>query len=198
MRLRQNGRLFADNIFKCIYLNENFWILKRISLKHISYGLIDNMAALVQIIPLSNMAICTQNMQRTWGAIASATIVPRSYSSHHRFSMRGDLKHCWHTVCHISHNPLLRGILREGRKLTSISPVWGSLYINHIRTLFEVHHIRKSMSMEYDSTKHLVKKKLFQSKSYEVIGKTWAMYEDNDKSIDWWRLSQYKCAILSV
>ena len=27
MRPRQNGRHFADNIFKCIFLNENVWIL---------------------------------------------------------------------------------------------------------------------------------------------------------------------------
>ena len=45
---KQNGRHFADNIFKCIFLNENFWILDEISLKYVPSGLNDNMVALVQ------------------------------------------------------------------------------------------------------------------------------------------------------
>ena len=32
---RQNGRHFADDIFKCIFFNENFWILHNISLKYV-------------------------------------------------------------------------------------------------------------------------------------------------------------------
>ena len=50
LRLRQNGHHFTDNIFKCISLNEKFWILSKISLKYIPYGLIDNIGALVQVI----------------------------------------------------------------------------------------------------------------------------------------------------
>ena len=42
----------ADDIFKCIFLNENCWILNKISLKYVHYGLIDNMAALVEIMGL--------------------------------------------------------------------------------------------------------------------------------------------------
>ena len=49
LRLRQNGSHFEDNIFKCIFLNENFWILDKFSLKYVAQGLID-MAALVQIM----------------------------------------------------------------------------------------------------------------------------------------------------
>ena len=33
MRLRQNGRHFPDDIFKCIFLNENSCILMKISMK---------------------------------------------------------------------------------------------------------------------------------------------------------------------
>ena len=33
LRLRQNGRYFADDIFNCIFLNENVWILTNISRK---------------------------------------------------------------------------------------------------------------------------------------------------------------------
>ena len=50
LRPRQNGRNIADDIFKCIFLNENFSISNKISLKYVPWCLIDNMAALVQIM----------------------------------------------------------------------------------------------------------------------------------------------------
>ena len=50
LRPRQNGRHAADDIFKCIFLYENIWIPTKISLNYVPYGLIDNMAALVQIM----------------------------------------------------------------------------------------------------------------------------------------------------
>ena len=50
LRPRQNGRHFAYDIFKCIFLNENVWILFKISLKFVPGGLINNIPALVQIM----------------------------------------------------------------------------------------------------------------------------------------------------
>ena len=50
LRQRQNGRHLADNIFNCIFLNENAWIAIKIRLKFISKGPINNMSALVQIM----------------------------------------------------------------------------------------------------------------------------------------------------
>ena len=47
---RQNGRQIPDDIFKCIFLNENIWISINISVKFVAKGLIDNMAAFVQIM----------------------------------------------------------------------------------------------------------------------------------------------------
>ena len=47
---RQNGRHSADNLFKCIFLNENIWILINISLNFVPKGPINNIPALVQII----------------------------------------------------------------------------------------------------------------------------------------------------
>ena len=47
---RQNGRHFADDTFKCIFLNENVCILIEISLKCVPKGPINNMSALVQIM----------------------------------------------------------------------------------------------------------------------------------------------------
>ena len=55
LRPRQNGRHFADEVFKCILLNENVWIPIKISLKFVPQGLINNIPALVQI-----MAWCRQ------------------------------------------------------------------------------------------------------------------------------------------
>ena len=47
---RQNGRHFADDIFKCIFLNENLWISIKISLKFVPKGPINNIPALVQVM----------------------------------------------------------------------------------------------------------------------------------------------------
>ena len=43
----QNGCHFADDIFRCIFMNENFWILIKDSLKFVPKGAIDNNPALV-------------------------------------------------------------------------------------------------------------------------------------------------------
>ena len=49
LRPRQNGRHFAGDISQCIFMNENFRISHRIPLKHVPYGLINNISALVQM-----------------------------------------------------------------------------------------------------------------------------------------------------
>ena len=48
LRPRQDGRHFPNDIFKCIFLNENVWI--SISLKFVPKGPINNIPALVQIM----------------------------------------------------------------------------------------------------------------------------------------------------
>ena len=47
LRLRQNGRHIADDIFKFISLNENGWILIKSTMKFISKGPVNNIPALV-------------------------------------------------------------------------------------------------------------------------------------------------------
>ena len=42
-----NGRHFPDDIFKCIFLNENVFISIKISLKFVPKGQINNILALV-------------------------------------------------------------------------------------------------------------------------------------------------------
>ena len=50
LRPRQHGRRFADDTFIRIFLNENVWILIKISLKFVLQGPINNIPALVQIM----------------------------------------------------------------------------------------------------------------------------------------------------
>ena len=50
LRLKQNGRHFADDMFKWIFLKENVWIPIKISLKFVPRGPINNIPALVQIM----------------------------------------------------------------------------------------------------------------------------------------------------
>ena len=50
LRLRQDGRHFPDDIFKCIFLNENVLISIKISLKFVPKGPINKIPALAQIM----------------------------------------------------------------------------------------------------------------------------------------------------
>ena len=50
LRPRWNGHHFADDIFKCIYMNEIFFISISTSLKFVPKGPIDNKSALVQVM----------------------------------------------------------------------------------------------------------------------------------------------------
>ena len=50
LRPKQNGRRFADDTFKRIFLNENVRISIKISLKFVPKGPINNIPALVQIM----------------------------------------------------------------------------------------------------------------------------------------------------
>ena len=45
LRPRQNGRYFPEDIFKCIFLNENVWISIKLSLKIVHKGPINNIPA---------------------------------------------------------------------------------------------------------------------------------------------------------
>ena len=48
LRLRLNCCHFADDIFKCIFLNENMWISMKMSLKYVPKVRINNIPSLVQ------------------------------------------------------------------------------------------------------------------------------------------------------
>ena len=67
---RQNGRLFADDIFICIFINEKLWILILISPMFIPKDPIANKSALVQVMawykPLPEPVLLTSLTHR-WG-----------------------------------------------------------------------------------------------------------------------------------
>ena len=65
LRPRLNGRHFADNIFKCIFLNENISIAIKISLKFVPKGSINNIPALVQIMAWLLQAT-SHNLNQWW------------------------------------------------------------------------------------------------------------------------------------
>ena len=50
LRPRRDRRHFADDIFKCVFLNENEWISLRISLKFVPWDRINNIPSLVHIM----------------------------------------------------------------------------------------------------------------------------------------------------
>ena len=73
LRPRQDGRYFADDVLKCIFLNEHVWIRLKIPLKFVPRGPINNIPALVQIglaptrrqaIIWTNVGICTDAYMR--------------------------------------------------------------------------------------------------------------------------------------
>ena len=76
LRPRQNGCHVTDDVFKCIFWNENVWISLKISLKFVPKVPINNIPALVQIMawrgsgdkPLSEamMASLLMHICLTW------------------------------------------------------------------------------------------------------------------------------------
>ena len=42
LRSEQNSRHLADDIFKCVFVNENFWISNQMSLIYVPHGIIHN------------------------------------------------------------------------------------------------------------------------------------------------------------
>ena len=67
--------IFADGIFICIFLNKNFRILYKNSLKCVPYGLIVNKPSLVQIMD------CRQNRRQAIDCTNDGTVYWRIYAS---------------------------------------------------------------------------------------------------------------------
>ena len=80
----QNGRHFPDDIFKCIFLNENAWISINISLKFVPKGPIDNISSLVKIMAWRLTYHNTKRQAIVWNN--DGLVYWRVYM-HHSFSM---------------------------------------------------------------------------------------------------------------
>ena len=65
LRLRQNGRRFADDNFECIFLNENVRILIKISLKFVPEGPINNIPSFVQKMACADQAT-SHHLNQWW------------------------------------------------------------------------------------------------------------------------------------
>ena len=88
LRPRPNGRHFADDIFKCIFLNEDVSIFIKISLKFIRKGPINTIPAFVKLMawhwtddkPLSEPIIVRLPMHicSTWSQRVNKCLVPKS------------------------------------------------------------------------------------------------------------------------
>ena len=61
LKPRQNGRHFADDIFKCIFLNENVWIPIKFSMKFVPKGPINSIGADNGLAPDRRQAIVWNN-----------------------------------------------------------------------------------------------------------------------------------------
>ena len=61
LRPRQYGCHFPDNIFKCIFFNENEQILMKVSLKFVPWGPINNIPASVEIMAWRQAIIWTND-----------------------------------------------------------------------------------------------------------------------------------------
>ena len=61
LRPRQNGHHFPDDIFECIFLNENEWISIKISPKFVPKGQINNIPSDNGLAPARRQAIIWSN-----------------------------------------------------------------------------------------------------------------------------------------
>ena len=140
LRPRQNGRHFADNTFKRIFLNENARILIMISMKFVPKGPINNNPALVQIMawrrlgdkPLSEPKICVTRPQ--WVKLMS---FPNSYQGYDCFTAvkYGDhmaltnnnsmvMTSAWSAGSH--YNDVIIGMMPS--QITSLTIVYSTVY----------------------------------------------------------------------
>ena len=136
LRPRQNGRHFADAIFKCIFLNENVWIPIEISLKFVPKGSINNNPSLFLLDgakPLSEPMmvsslthICVTRHQ--WVKPAKYTPWCAMGNIYHEFI--AVMSHECHGISNYQQlscflHILLRLISKKTPKLCIISLMWG-------------------------------------------------------------------------
>ena len=134
LRPRQNGHHFADDISKCIFLNENVRIPTKISMMFVPKGPINNIPALVQIMawcrpgnkPLSEpmmvsltMHICVtppQWVNMIWTHCGAKVVFTERSTLHHYHHYSSLLKSHDDVIIwkhFLRHWPFVRGIHRS-------------------------------------------------------------------------------------
>ena len=96
LRPGQNGRHFADDIFKCIFLNENASIPTKISLMFVPKGPINNTPALIHIMawcrpgdkPLSETMMVSLPMHISYICVTRPQWVKTNLQIHQWFDIR--------------------------------------------------------------------------------------------------------------
>ena len=92
LRPRQNGRHFVDDIFKCIFVNENLWIEIEISMKLVPKDIINN--------------ILFVNADLTLQLAALTKITNKSHSRNKTSSHSLKIYMIKIKVCHGGHGPI--------------------------------------------------------------------------------------------
>ena len=98
----QNGRQFADDIFKCVFMNEKFCILIQVSLKSVLKGPIDNTIVSGNgLVPNGSQAITNELM------LTRFTDAYMRHDAKRRWVKSiGEMLHEWprslFTICHTS------------------------------------------------------------------------------------------------
>ena len=103
LRPRQNGRHFPDDIFKCIFLNENVWITIKISLKFVPKFPINDIPALVQIMAWRRPGDKTMLQKST---CIPNLVIPLFFKYIQKKSARkGESREMYNAMCHANDNP---------------------------------------------------------------------------------------------
>ena len=98
LRPRQNCRHFADDIFKCIFLNENVWISFNISLKCVPKGPINNIPALVQIMASHRPGDKSLSEPMIVNLLAHVCVTRPQWDTMSNDSMGGENKVNWENI----------------------------------------------------------------------------------------------------
>ena len=124
LRPRPNDRHSADDVFKCIFLNEEYWILSHISLKYIPKGHIIDILALVQVMAWRRTGDKTLSESMMFSLLAHMCVIrPQwvmgveinyTYTDKHQLTFRSVSTWWRHQMENVPRDwPFVRGIHRS-------------------------------------------------------------------------------------
>ena len=132
LRPRQNGRNFADGIFKCIFLNENAWIPIKMSMKFVPKGPINNIPALVQIMAWRRPGYKPLPEPMMISLPTHVLVLVQPLWSHLKLHgphlppcpLHGDLSNAYIIICFVIHYSIIHYILRYRIFFRNSISVW--------------------------------------------------------------------------